>query len=288
MSVFIPLLLLVATIWLLRFVSQHAKRLEFKKHSPLWIAAIWAVSIAVTLLFRHYYELPIIVYILFSTAIATVTYLVLADIDIVAALSFSTSNTLVLLAVMFYFGMLGNNLDKTVTSGDVQLVADAVCQCGASQFCLDKALPQMEKTVVAAQALVGNDAIIVANAVARAHQCMQENPVKRETLVTFLDEWEQEQESDKVRKLKSMTATNNTASANTPTKSIEFQAVTVATLKNYTGDLLRLTKDNGKVLNGWLIADEGKNIILKQEFSDGYVHTPIAKTSITLFEVKSP
>ena len=97
---------------------------------------------------------------------------------------------------MFYLGMLGGGTESTVTSGDVQLAADDVCQCAASRVCLTTVLPQMEKMILESQVLTGNQAIIATNAVARARHCIAENPVafKQENIVTFLDDWEKEME----------------------------------------------------------------------------------------------
>lgn len=195
------LLLLIAGVLLLRFVSQSAKRLKIKRYSPLWIALIWGGSVGVTLLFKHYYDVPLIVYLLFSTGIATISYLLLADVDVFAALVFSSSNTLVLLGVMFYFGMLGGRIESTLTSGDVQLVADNVCQCAANQACLDRVLPEMEKRILESQVFSGREALIAANAIARAHHCMQQNPIKEEKRVTFLEDWEKELEVEKKKLL---------------------------------------------------------------------------------------
>jgi len=192
MSSLTSLILLVAVGLLLRFVSQTAKRLEFKKHSPQWIGFIWGVSIGATLLFRHSYEAPVVIYILFSTGIATITYLFVANTAISTSLVFSASNTAVLFAIMFYFGMWGGRTESTLTSGDVLLAADRVCQCAANQACLDIALPRMEKVIHESQILTGNEALIATNAATKARHCQEKNPVKpeREYITTFLDDWE--------------------------------------------------------------------------------------------------
>jgi len=320
MHVLISLILLVAIGLLLRFVSQTAKRLEFKKYSPVWIGLIWGVSIGLTLLFRYTYDAPIIIYILFSTGIATITYLFIANADISGSLVFSISNTAALLVVMFYLGMLGGREESTLTSGDVQLAADGVCQCAANQTCLAIALPQMQKMITESQVLTGNEAVVATNAVARAHHCLAENPVtfKQENITTFLADWEKEvdkvmddsrfgqkmpmltqSDGDKVSlpeyKQRVLTTSATTLKEETiqnadsirPKLKTGFQAVTVAALNKHKGDLLRLTKFNGKVLKGWLIADKGGKIIIKQKLSGGYVHMPIAKSSVSLLEVKS-
>jgi hypothetical protein len=321
MHVFTSLILLVTVGLLLRFVSQTAKRLEFKKHSPIWIGFIWGVSISATLLFRYSYDVPIVIYILFSTGIATLTYLFVTHADISGSLVFSISNTVALLVVMFYLGMLGGRAENTLTSGDVQLAADSVCQCAANQACLVTALPQLEKVILESQALIGSEAVVATNAVARARHCLAKNPVKfeQENIATFLADWEKEADkvmsdkhfeqktpifvnkinSDDIRLQERKQQVSLTPIATTLQKAtvqnseqirsepkIVFQAVTVTALNKYRGDILRLTKSNGEVLNGWLIADEGSKIILKQKLSGGYVHMPIAKTSISLLEVK--
>jgi hypothetical protein len=328
MHVLTSLILLVAIGLLLRFVSQTAKRLEFKKHSPVWIGVIWGVSIGSTLLFKYSYDAPLIIYILFSTGIATVIYLFVANADISGSLVFSISNTTALLAVMFYLGMLGGRMESTVTSGDVQLAADGVCQCATNGACLAIALPQMEKMILEAQVLVGNEAIVATNAVARARHCVAENPVtfEQENIVTFLEDWEKEvdkvmddkpidqkpslfieaelgfsksnsnkvdlQKNNRQRVLHTPIATALDKKVSQTSESIEsalkidFQAVAITVLNKHKGDILRLTKSNGKVLNGWLIADEGSKIIIKQKLSGGYVQMPIAKASISLLEVR--
>ncbi len=327
MHVLTSLILLVAIGFLLRFVSQTAKHLEFKKHSLVWIGVIWGVSIGSTLLFKYYYDAPLIIYILFSTGIATVTYLFVANADISGSLVFSISNTAALLAVMFYLGMLGGRTESTVTSGDVQLAADDVCQCAANRVCLTTVLPQMEKMILDSQVLTGNEAIVATNAVARARHCVAEHPVtfEEENIATFLDDWEKEvgkvigdkpvdqksplfirakldfakSSSDKIsfqenkqRVLRRPIATtleekvSQTPDSLQSVLKIDFQAVTITELNKHKGDILRLTKSNGKVLNGWLIADEGSKIIFKQKLFGGYVQMPIAKASISLLEVK--
>jgi hypothetical protein len=66
----------------------------------------------------------------------------------------------------------------------------------------------------------------------------------------------------------------------------KFKIIQPSELNEHIGDVIRLTKINGSIISGLLIAGKPNTVIVKQKLSGGYVQMPIPKKMVDLIEVK--
>jgi hypothetical protein len=317
MQTLISLSSFIASLFFLGLNSYFAERIQATRSSPAWILLIWLVSIAATVIFTKLYSASLIIYILFFLVTSFLCYLGIGKLHMTPAMLFSFSNIAILLIVFYNMGIIGNNKNIPLLT-DIQITADSICACHGNEECLMNITPHMQQLIFESRHFQKEDASLSLPSITRASQCIL--PTRKKTqITTLLDEWEKDlqakthspistpfqilaswwkksrsnliqQQNPALQNKKEQNQekpekTEMQAETEKP-KLPEFKLINTAATKKYIGDIVKLTKKNGTVLEGWLLEDTDNQLIIKKKHSSGYALLPISKKAIHQIETK--